>query len=956
MNSCGETMDHEIGAKKPGDNHSSQWQWIPLIAIFVILLFGFGYLPLTDTEVAAQAVPDLSIKKNPLGDFLIGETGVYSITVSNTSSVVVSGTITVTDILPDALSDVEVTAAGWQECGQILQTQIVTCVYSNTTGLAAGDKLPDILISAFVNPITTTQIINTASVTNTNDTDPSNNIASSPTNIVGADLSVSKTLAPASPSEGSVITYTLNVTNLGPSEATGVVLTDTLPVGITFQSSQASQGAYNNVTGLWTVGTLADGSAATLRLRAIVESGTLGQTIVNTAEGLKSVVNDYDLANNVASAGFTIQSTSISGLVKDAATDNPISGAKVELQDSANKLFTMNTDPNGWYTFTNTITTPISAGSATIRASKTGYLSRSATPFLLAGQNTRQDFSLDTVDLLFTKSDGLTTVIPGQTITYTMVISNVGTIPATSVAITDVLPSALTFITDTLGVTRTNPAALTYVWKLKDDIDPGKAVRFKMRVRVADSLPSPATAITNQARTTTRSPEANTSNNIAQDTTTSTGTPNPSISISVSPNQIRINQNATYTIIVKNTGTAPMTDVVVEDTFSTLLDITNATTTKGTATRNNTTRLVTVTISRIDPDEEVTIKVVTRASSNPTTNTTITNSAKLTYKFGGSTFTRTSSSVSLQILVTTTLPGTGGVELGVQSSGSKPYLLAFSSAVLLFLLSLIAFGYAFRNRGEREWSSWAAKMGVMLVVAALLFGAAGGLLLEYSRPGSQSSVAQLYTAPDTGENEPVAKDTEPHTLVWPGVTPQIPGSELDQLPDFPIPTPTLSSASSGSESDLDLTPVNRVIIPAIALDTIVKYVPFDGITWLIAGLKQEVAWMGDTSWPGLGSNTALAGHVTLRDGSNGPFRYIYDLGYGDAVFVYTEQFIYEYKVSNQLTVEATDLSVVGATNESQLTLITCSDWDVNTGFYTKRYIVHADLIGAMPNNHPPQGN
>ncbi len=162
------------------------------------------------------------------------------------------------------------------------------------------------------------------------------------------------------------------------------------------------------------------------------------------------------------------------------------------------------------------------------------------------------------------------------------------------------------------------------------------------------------------------------------------------------------------------------------------------------------------------------------------------------------------------------------------------------------------------------------------------------------------------------------------------------------MPDFPIPTPTVFSASGGEDETIDITPVTRVVIPAITLDTIVKYVPFDGITWLIAGLKQEVAWMGDTSWPGLGGNTALAGHVTLRDGSNGPFRYLFDLQSGDAVFVYTDRNRYEYQVRDKLAVEETDLSVISPTDNSLLTLITCSEWDADTGFYTKRYIVHAD--------------
>lgn len=114
--------------------------------------------------------------------------------------------------------------------------------------------------------------------------------------------------------------------------------------------------------------------------------------------------------------------------------------------------------------------------------------------------------------------------------------------------------------------------------------------------------------------------------------------------------------------------------------------------------------------------------------------------------------------------------------------------------------------------------------------------------------------------------------------------------------------------------------------------------------------------MGDTSWPGLGGNTALAGHVTLRDGGNGPFRYIYDLRYGDTVFVYTERNIYEYKVRDQFTVEATDMSAIAPTHESQLTLITCSDWDAITGFYTKRLIVQADLMGVKPVDRLTLGN
>jgi LPXTG-site transpeptidase (sortase) family protein len=949
-------MEHEISAGITGGNKTARLSWVVFVILAVILILALGYLQLIETRAAAlQVSQDLTISKSHQGDFLIGTTEVYTILVSNVGTDMISDTITVTDILTNVLSPVGVTATGWDPCGYSGQT--VTCVYTNPTGVGVGVTLPAIRLSVDVNPTTITSIVNTATVANINDANPSNDVALDPTNLVGADLSVSKSIVPAIPSESGVVTYTLSVTNLGPSQATGAVLTDTLPAGITFQSSQVSQGTYTNTTGVWSIGTLANGSAATLNLVARVNTGTIGQTIVNTTQGLTSAIHDYDLTNNTSNASFTVQSTQVSGLVTDAATDDPVSGAKVELADSTNKLYTLNTAANGWYTFTNTITTPIATGSATVRVSKTGYVSKSATPFLLSGQNTRQDFSLDTADLLFTKSDGLTTIIPGQTITYTMVISNVGTIPAASVVITDVFPTYLTYITDTLGITHTKPAALTFVWKPAADIDPGEALRFNLRVRVADALPSPNTAITNQARATTISPEANTDNNIAQDSTTSTGTPNPSISISVSPNQLRVNQSATYTILVKNSGTAPMTDVVVEDTFSSFFDLTNATTTKGTVTRNNTTRLVTVNIGVLNPNEEATIRVVVRANTNPSTNTTITNSAKLTHKFGGSTTSRQSNTVSLQILVTTTLPGTGGIQVGNQSSGSMPYLLAYISAVILFILSITALLFAIRNREEQpEWSGWAVKMGFMLAAVALLFGAVGWLLSQYSQPENLNTPVSLNDPAEVLVNEQTETKSETYNLIWPGATPQIPGSELDKLPDFPIPAPTISSSPESNTDSFDITPVNRVVIPAITLDTIVKYVPFDGITWLIAGLKQEVAWMGETSWPGLGGNTALAGHVTLRDGSNGPFRFLFDLQAGDAVFIYTDHNIYEYEVRDKLAVEETDLSVISPTDESQLTLITCSEWDADTGFYTKRYIVNAALVGVQPIERQPQGN
>ena len=76
------------------------------------------------------------------------------------------------------------------------------------------------------------------------------------------DLLVRKTVSDETPVEGQVIIYTLSVTNNGPANATGVYLTDVLPAGVTYVSDTPSQGTYDDVTGVWTVGALAAASVA----------------------------------------------------------------------------------------------------------------------------------------------------------------------------------------------------------------------------------------------------------------------------------------------------------------------------------------------------------------------------------------------------------------------------------------------------------------------------------------------------------------------------------------------------------------------------------------------------------------------------------------------------------------------------------------------------------------------
>ena len=130
-----------------------------------------------------------------------------------------------------------------------------------------------------------TTLTNVASLSGSDPVDPqpSNNVASAAVTVRGADLAVSKNASNLRPDEGDPVTYRVAVTNLGPSDTTGVSLSDLLPAGVTYVSNLTSQGSYDNGAGTWTVGALAAGSNAWLDIFVTVDFGTLGTIITNSA-------------------------------------------------------------------------------------------------------------------------------------------------------------------------------------------------------------------------------------------------------------------------------------------------------------------------------------------------------------------------------------------------------------------------------------------------------------------------------------------------------------------------------------------------------------------------------------------------------------------------------------------------------------------------------------------------
>lgn len=91
------------------------------------------------------------------------------------------------------------------------------------------------------------------------------------------DLSLTKTGAVAL---GGPFSYTLEVTNLGPDDQTGVAVTDNLPAELQYLGDSCNN---DFIDGVWNVGDLANGASASCTLMVILADQSACTTVVNTA-------------------------------------------------------------------------------------------------------------------------------------------------------------------------------------------------------------------------------------------------------------------------------------------------------------------------------------------------------------------------------------------------------------------------------------------------------------------------------------------------------------------------------------------------------------------------------------------------------------------------------------------------------------------------------------------------
>ncbi|MGI9196122.1 MAG: hypothetical protein ACR2KE_01520 [Candidatus Nanopelagicales bacterium] len=176
---------------------------------------------------------DLSIVKTAATALVAGQTARYSLAVSNAGPGSAESVV-VKDAIPAGLEFVSATGTGWS-C--VDDSGTLTC---DRPSLPAGASAPPITLTVAVpeNSSDSGSIVNTATVTSeTPDPDPGNNSSTTTTpSDRSADLAIHKwhegTAIP-----GDRITYTLAVRNEGPSQATGITVSDPLPTGLALVSA-----------------------------------------------------------------------------------------------------------------------------------------------------------------------------------------------------------------------------------------------------------------------------------------------------------------------------------------------------------------------------------------------------------------------------------------------------------------------------------------------------------------------------------------------------------------------------------------------------------------------------------------------------------------------------------------------------------------------------------------------
>ena len=211
-------------------------------------------------------------------------------------------------------------------------TNVADTIASLPVGVFTFQIVAQIKQTVAANTVVTNKV--TIAASGSTDPVPSNNSGTSPgvTAIVNSDVAVAITnVSPSAPVAGAPLTYTITLTNNGPTNATGVMFSTITPANTTFTSVSASPaltfptqpipGATGPIASGATA--IAAGSVVTITLTLNVNSNTAKSTNIQLTGSETSTSNDLTAGNNSATSPITSSMTNADVTIPSLSTLSP---------------------------------------------------------------------------------------------------------------------------------------------------------------------------------------------------------------------------------------------------------------------------------------------------------------------------------------------------------------------------------------------------------------------------------------------------------------------------------------------------------------------------------------------------------------------------------------------------------------------------------------------------------
>ena len=592
-------------------------------------------IPTADLAVTKIASP------NPV---VAGETITYRVRLVNQGASTARD-VELVDMLPTSVEYVSHSSP----------TAAANCVYeaaARTVRCSVAELLPtDFVEVEIVGTVDATAqdgstVVNTAgSSSSTPDPDLDNNTSTTETDVEAvADVSVVKTLTSSELTPGDTAQYQLVVTNVGPSDAAATTVTDTVPDGLAVVGVTTTVGScdFDAASLSCALGNVRPGQVVTI-LVTVAVSPDVTADVVNTAV-VSTPTTDEDPSNNTSTTVDTPSPAADLLAQKTTLTDPVVAGAPVDYlitisnggPSDATGVTLIDAIPSGLTAIgaapaqgTCAVTADlVTCDLGTIPAgSSTNVLVRATVDPAVVDPVTNTASTESAVDdpdpsnNIDEVTDAVTPVadldlvktvdpepfVPGEPLTYTIVVTNNGPSVATGVTVTDSLPDRLRplSIVATQGdCASTVDATDRFVVECSiGTLGVGEIVSITIEAATDSAVTD---VVENQASTNSDAEDPAPENN----TDTVSSTPAPSADVAVvkrGPAEVTAGIPFEYEIVVTNAGPSTATDVVVTDVLPagvTLIDVAVAV-----GECNNLEGVVRCALGDMAPDRVITIRI-----------------------------------------------------------------------------------------------------------------------------------------------------------------------------------------------------------------------------------------------------------------------------------------------------------------------------------------------------------